>query len=46
MYGAKLNMTFSESKKTLLKPQKELKTITFLVALFTAACLFVPYIIM
>ena len=39
-------MTFTESKKTLLKPQKERKTFTFLVALLTAACLFVPYMIM
>lgn len=38
-------MTFTEGKKMLLKPQKEKKTFTFLVALFTAACLFVPYII-
>ncbi len=39
-------MTFTESKKMLLEPQKEKKMFTFLVALFTAACLFVPYMIM
>ncbi len=39
-------MTFTESKKMLLKPQKEKKMFTFLVALITAACLFVPYMIM
>ncbi len=39
-------MTFTESKKMLLKPQKEKKMFTFLVALFTAACLFLPYMIM
>ena len=39
-------MTFTESKKMLLKPQKEKKTFTFLIALLTAACLFVPYMIM
>ena len=39
-------MTFSERKKTLLVPQKEKKLFTFLVALITAACLFVPYMIM
>lgn len=39
-------MTFSQSKHTLLLPQKEKKLFTFLVALFTAACLFVPYMIM
>ena len=39
-------MTFSERKKTLLGIQKEKKLFTFLVALFTAACLFVPYMIM
>ena len=39
-------MTFSQSKHILLKPQKEKKLFTFLVALFTAACLFVPYMIM
>ncbi len=39
-------MTFSESKKMLLKPQKERRMFTFLVALLTAACLFVPYMIM
>ena len=38
-------MTFSESKRVLLKPQKEKKMFTFLVALFTAACLFVPYML-
>ena len=39
-------MTFSQSKHILLLPQKEKKLFTFLVALFTAACLFVPYMIM
>lgn len=39
-------MTFSESKKILLAPQKEKKLLTFLVALLTAACLFVPYMVM
>ncbi len=39
-------MTFSQSKKTILQPQKEKKMFTFLVALLTAACLFVPYMIM
>lgn len=39
-------MTFSESKRVLLKPQKEKKMFTFLVALFTAACLFVPYMLL
>ena len=39
-------MTFTESKKMLLKPQKEKKAFTFLIALLTAACLFVPYMIM
>ena len=38
-------MTFTERKKTLLQPQKEKKTFTFLVALLTAACLFVPYMV-
>ncbi len=39
-------MTFTESKKMLLKPQKEMKMLTFLIALVTAACLFVPYMIL
>ncbi len=39
-------MTFSQSKISILQPQKEKKMFTFLVALFTAACLFVPYMIM
>ncbi len=39
-------MTFTESKKMLLGAQKEKKMFTFLVALITAACLFVPYMIM
>ncbi len=39
-------MTFTQSKKTLLQPQKERRMFTFLVALVTAACLFVPYMIM
>lgn len=38
-------MTFTERKKTLLQPQKEKKTFTFLGALLTAACLFVPYMV-
>ena len=39
-------MTFTESKNMLLRPQKEKKLFTFLVALLTAACLFIPYMIM
>lgn len=39
-------MTFTESKKMLLGAQKEKKMFTFLLALITAACLFVPYMIM
>ncbi len=39
-------MTFSQSKQITLRPQKEKKMFTFLVALFTAACLFAPYMIM
>ena len=39
-------MTFSQNKRMLLKPQKEKKLFTFLVALLTAACLFVPYMIL
>ncbi len=39
-------MTFSESKRVTLCPQKEKKLFTFLVGLLTAACLFVPYMIM
>ena len=39
-------MTFTESKKTLLQPQKEKKMFTFLAASITAVCLFVPYMIM
>ncbi|MBQ8267716.1 MAG: YfhO family protein, partial [Clostridia bacterium] len=39
-------MTFSQSKQMLLRPQKEKRLFTFLVALFTAACLFVPYMVM
>lgn len=39
-------MTFSQSKQMTLRPQKEKKMFTFLVALFTAACLFVPYMLM
>lgn len=38
-------MTFTQSKNMLLRPQKEKKLFTFLTALFTAACLFVPYMI-
>ena len=39
-------MNFSLMKTTALLPQKEKRLSTFLIALFTAACLFVPYIIM
>ncbi len=39
-------MTFSQSKHIMLRPQKEKKLFTFFVALLTAACLFVPYMIM
>lgn len=39
-------MTFSQSKQMTLRPQKEKKMFTFFVALFTAACLFVPYMVM
>lgn len=39
-------MTFSQSKQMLLRPQKEKKLLTFLLALLTAACLFVPYMIL
>lgn len=39
-------MTFTESKKMLLGTQKEKKFFTFVLALFTASCLFVPYMIM
>lgn len=39
-------MTFSEKKINVLKANKELKTSTFLIALLTAAALFVPYIIL
>lgn len=38
-------MTFTQSKNMLLRPQKEKKLFTFLTALLTAACLFVPYMI-
>lgn len=39
-------MTFAERKTMLLGAQKEKKTFTFLVALLTAACLFVPYMLL
>ncbi len=39
-------MTFSDAKFKTLRPQSEKKLFTFLVALLTAACLFVPYMIM
>lgn len=38
-------MTFSQHKKIMLQPQKEKKLFTFLVAMFTAACLFIPHMI-
>ena len=38
-------MGFSESKSSLLKPQGSKALSTFLVALITAACLFVPYML-
>lgn len=37
-------MVFSELKLNTLKPQKEKKFFTFLIAFFVAACLFLPYI--
>lgn len=39
-------MTFSCAKHTLLRPQKEKKMFTFLLALGVAACLFVPYMVL
>ena len=39
-------MNFSYSKQTLLRPQKEKYLSTFFTALFVAAALFVPYMIM
>lgn len=39
-------MGFSYSKMTSLRPQKEKKLSTFLIALFCAAALFVPYMIL
>ncbi len=39
-------MRFSEAKLTTLKPQKEKRLFTFLIALGVAAAFFVPYIIM
>ena len=39
-------MNFSYSKQTLLRPQKEKYLSTFFIALFVAAALFVPYMIM
>lgn len=38
-------MVFSEKKYIYLRPQKEMKLSTFLIALFVAAAFFVPYII-
>ncbi len=38
-------MTFSQIKTTSLMPQKEKRLSTFLIALVTAACFFVPYIV-
>lgn len=38
-------MNFSQMKATTLMPQKEKRLSTFLIALLTAACLFVPYMI-
>ena len=38
-------MGFSYSKLTTLKPQKERRLSTFLIALFVSAAFFVPYII-
>lgn len=38
-------MTFSQHKKIMLQPQKEKKLFTFLVALLTAGCLFIPHMI-
>ena len=40
-----LAMTFSYAKMTTLRPQKEKRLFTFLLALGVAACLFVPYMI-
>ncbi len=39
-------MNFSEHKRLLLHPQKEMKLSTFLIALLVAAAFFVPYMIM
>ena len=39
-------MGFSEQKLSTLKNSKEKKLSTFIIALFVAACLFVPYMIM
>jgi uncharacterized membrane protein YfhO len=39
-------MTFSQQKLSTLKKEKEKGLSTFLIALVTAACLFVPYMIM
>lgn len=39
-------MHFSESKRMSLRPQKEKRLSTFLIALLTAATFFVPYMIM
>ncbi len=39
-------MTFSYNKLTSLRPQKEKKLFTFLIAMAVAACFFVPYMIL
>ena len=39
-------MNFSYSKQTLLRPQKEKYLSTFFIALFVAAALYVPYMLM
>ena len=39
-------MGFSSSKLTALRPQKEKYFSTFIIALVTAAALFVPYMIL
>ena len=39
-------MTFTENKRAVLKPQKEKRLSTFILALLTAAAFFVPYMIM
>ena len=39
-------MTFTENKRAVLKPQKEKRLSTFILALLTAAAFLVPYMIM